>query len=284
MILEINTEKLSKLIKSFYKLTKIKIAVYDDEFREVFCYPKTHTAFCTMINNTPGVCLKCQQSNEIWCSACKEKDALVRFTCHAGLTEVVAPLKEGDKTIGYIMFGQITDIKDKKKFRERAFERCKDYPLDFDEFEEKIKSVQYKSEEEIEAVSNMLNTFVSYIYLEGIVVLREEGRAKRIIEFIDKNLDDDLSISVLCEKLSVSRTVLYEITRPVMADGIAAYIRGRRIERAKDLIKNTEKTIEEISGMVGFMDSNYFRRVFKKTVGVSAKNWRNKMEGKTEKK
>ena len=63
-----------------------------------------------------------------------------------------------------------------------------------------------------------------------------------------------------------------------MAEGIAAYIRNRRIERAKELIANTEKSVEEIAGMVGFLDSDYFRRVFKKTVGVSAKTWRNKMK------
>ncbi len=278
MILDINTERLSNLIKSFYELTKIKIVVYDDSFRELICYPSTDSAFCSMMKNTPDVNSKCHRSIEKWCQTCKEKDALVQYTCHAGLTEVVAPLKEGGNTIGYIMFGQIADIKDKQEFRKKVMECCREYPLDFGELEEKIKAVKYRGSEQIKAVSALLNTFVSYIYLESIVVLREDGKTKKVIEFIDEHLGEDLSISVLCEKMLVSRTVLYEITRPVMAEGIAAYIRNRRIEKAKELIANTEKSVEEIAGMVGFLDSNYFRRVFKKNVGVSAKTWRNKMK------
>ncbi len=283
MILEIDNERLLELIKSFYELTKIKIVVYDDSFREVICYPNIDSEFCSMMKNASGGNSRCYQSVEKWCQTCKEKDALVQYTCHAGLTEVVAPLKEGGNTIGYIMFGQITDIKDKQEFRKKVMECCREYPLDFGELEEKIKAVKYRGSEQIKAVSALLNTFVSYIYLESIVVLREDGKTKKVIEFIDEHLGEDLSISMLCEKMLVSRTVLYEITRPVMAEGIAAYIRNRRIEKAKELIANTEKSVEEIAGMVGFLDSNYFRRVFKKTVGVSAKTWRNKMKTKENK-
>ena len=68
--------------------------------------------------------------------------------------------------------------------------------------------------------------------------------------------------------------MLYNITKESMPDGIGKYIKIKRIEKAKTLLINTDKSVEEISGLVGFMDSNYFRRLFKQATGTSAKNYR----------
>ncbi len=90
------------------------MVVFDDKFNEIFCYPKAHTAFCDMMNKTPKIYEKCNKRAKKLCALCRDKEEMVTFTCHAGLTEVAVPLCEGNLTIGYIMFGQITNIKDKK--------------------------------------------------------------------------------------------------------------------------------------------------------------------------
>jgi AraC family L-rhamnose operon regulatory protein RhaS len=56
--------------------------------------------------------------------------------------------------------------------------------------------------------------------------------------------------------------------------GIAAYVRRRRMHRAKKLLKNTTLSIGEIAHTVGFTDYNYFSRVYKKTYGKSPKRYR----------
>ena len=54
-----------------------------------------------------------------------------------------------------------------------------------------------------------------------------------------------------------------------MPEGIAKYIRYNRIEKAKFLLRKSNKSIEEFSESVGFLDANYFRRVFKEVSGSS---------------
>jgi len=56
--------------------------------------------------------------------------------------------------------------------------------------------------------------------------------------------------------------------------GVANFIRKKRLEKAKLLIKTTEMKIPEISNAVGFSDYNYFLRVFKKQFGISPKKYR----------
>ena len=51
--------------------------------------------------------------------------------------------------------------------------------------------------------------------------------------------------------------------------GIAAYIREKRLAKAKNLITNSDLSIAEISSVVGFSDYNYFSRVYKSRYNVS---------------
>ena len=280
MLLDINMDKLKKLIESFYKLTKIKITVYDDSFNEILAYPPSHSAFCNMLNTIPEIHEKCNASAKALCALCRNENEMVMCTCHAGLTEVCAPLHESGITIGYIMFGQITNIKSKSEFAAKATECCKNYTLDPTEFEQRVSQVPYKNNEQLEAVSQIINTFTSYIYLERIISLKKEEKLNSIIEYIDLNTGVDLSIGALCERFSISKTLLYELTKSVMPDGIAKYIRSKRIEKARELISQTDKSIEEISGLVGFLDCNYFRRLFKQICGVSANTYRKNIKNR----
>ncbi|MBR5247857.1 MAG: PocR ligand-binding domain-containing protein [Lachnospiraceae bacterium] len=276
MFLDININKLTKLVKSFYELTKIRMVIYDDAFNEIFSYPVKHTVFCDMMNQNPQIHQKCTASASHACDQCRRQNRLIVYTCHAGLTEVVAPLYENNTTIGYIMFGQITNIKNRPEFAKKARLKCENYPLDFEEFAKKIKTVPYKTNSQLEAISEIMNVFTTYISLQKIVSTKQEETLESILDYIDKNLHSDLSVQSICEKFSISKTVLYDLTQSAMPGGIAKYIRLKRIEKAKELLFTTDKPVEEISGLSGFMDCNYFRRVFKQATGLSAKSYRKK--------
>lgn len=274
MLLDINMRKLSTLVESFYKLTKIKVAIYDASFSLIFTYPTVDSPFCKMMNKNPDVHKNCQKSVREHCELCRAEKRMVTSTCHAGLVEAVTPLYENNILIGYLMFGQITNVKNKSDFMGKVRELCSSYPLDRKEFDRKLLTVPYKNNEQLIAASEIINALTAYIYLEHIVTLKKEETLSAVIEYIDSNLSSDLSTHTLCEHFYVSKTVLYEITKPVMQDGIAKYVRNKRMSKAKELIVNTDASIEEISGMVGFLDANYFRRLFKQLYGMSAAAYR----------
>ena len=50
---------------------------------------------------------------------------------------------------------------------------------------------------------------------------------------------------------------------------VNGYLTALRIEKAKELLKATDKSVAEVARLVGFNDYNYFIRVFKKTVGTT---------------
>ena len=55
------------------------------------------------------------------------------------------------------------------------------------------------------------------------------------------------------------------------------YVTAIRMEKAKELLSSTDKSMKEICSAVGYQDPNYFSRSFKKNVGVTPTEYK---EGK----
>ena len=67
---------------------------------------------------------------------------------------------------------------------------------------------------------------------------------------------------------------LYDSANEYLGQGIAEHIKSLRIKEARRLLKETNLAVHEIADKVGFNDYNYFCRVFKKEVGMPAKQYR----------
>ena len=52
------------------------------------------------------------------------------------------------------------------------------------------------------------------------------------------------------------------------------YVTGKRMEKAKKLLRDTDRSSGEIARAVGYKDPHYFSFVFKKTQGISPKEYR----------
>ena len=55
---------------------------------------------------------------------------------------------------------------------------------------------------------------------------------------------------------------------------LTAYIEGIRMENAKELLKNEGLSIADVAASVGYLDTNYFGKVFKKYSGITPGQYR----------
>ena len=76
------------------------------------------------------------------------------------------------------------------------------------------------------------------------------------------------------KEFHISRNKLYDSANEYLGQGIAEHIKSLRIKEARRLLKETNLAVHEIADKVGFNDYNYFCRVFKKEVGMPAKQYR----------
>ena len=274
MSLWYHENELMELMKDFYTLTGIRIILFDESYREILAYPPKEKSVCFCLRENPEFDQKCRQSDEESFQRCKKNKCVHIFKCHAGLSEATAPVLENGHIIGYMMFGQVTNNKNKDIFLEEMTALCKEYQIEQD-LSYRIRKIKYRSNEQLHAAAKLLDAYVHYIRLKDIVHPSGEQLIDAIDAFLEKHLSEEIDVNRICHEMNIGRTRLYELIHPHTDGGIAAYVRNKRLVHAKKLIQTTDLSIPEIAEACGFSDYNYFLRIFKQKFGVSSRRLRN---------
>ena len=99
---------------------------------------------------------------------------------------------------------------------------------------------------------------------------------KQTVAYIRTHYSEDISSSVIAEKLYVSDGYLRALFKKECSCTIKDYIQQYRIERAKELLLKDEKKIYEIAGQCGFASSQHFSRVFHQLTGMTPGEYKTK--------
>ena len=98
---------------------------------------------------------------------------------------------------------------------------------------------------------------------------------EKIIDHINRDYSDpNLSIQTFADINNMSPVYLGRVFKKITAKSIAAYIIDVRMEKAKELITETNQPIKKITEKVGFTSNNYFYTVFKKYFGITPTEYR----------
>ncbi len=107
---------------------------------------------------------------------------------------------------------------------------------------------------------------------------RLSSEAQRLVRkamaYIHENYHQPLSRQDLARHVGMSDDYLTFCFRQELGLTPIAYLNRYRVTQAKMLLKETSKSITEIALDVGFSDSGYFSRVFRKEAGVSPEAYR----------
>lgn len=274
MSIKIIVESLKEIMQSFYTLTGIRIIIFDTEYNEVLSCPPEDSKLCSIMKYNPSAREKCKECDMNSFKECRRKGELIIYKCHAGMVETATPLKENGGVIGYAMFGQIVDNKNKDTLREKIAELSTKYGLDTAEALQAADYVKYKSVNQIYATSKILETCASYILLKELVSNKNDKLFSKINKYIEDNLSGNITTDTICKEFNISRSSLYRMFEDNNLDGIAKLIKHKRMEKAKKLIRYSDIAISEIATVIGFDDYNYFSKVFKHTYGISPSKFR----------
>lgn len=109
---------------------------------------------------------------------------------------------------------------------------------------------------------------------------RENSTVFLIKDYINKNYkNESLSIKDISEHVFLSSSYICTIFKSETGKTLNQYITEFRIEKAKKLLMDSRYKITDISAKVGYNDGNYFGKSFKKLVGMSPSEYRDKYMG-----
>ncbi|AUC81025.1 hybrid sensor histidine kinase/response regulator transcription factor [Lacinutrix sp. Bg11-31] len=98
----------------------------------------------------------------------------------------------------------------------------------------------------------------------------EDKFLKKIISIIHEDINNHaFGSKELAKKLFLSESQVYRKLKAISGKSTALFIRSIRLQKSKDLIQTTNRTIAEIAYDVGFNDPSWFSRAFKEEFGLS---------------
>ena len=94
-------------------------------------------------------------------------------------------------------------------------------------------------------------------------------RLKPVIAYIAERFSDKLRIETLADKIMVSADYFTKMFKDSIGKTPVDYINGIRVNKAMQLLIDTNLSMTEISESVGFCNANYFHKIFKQYMGIS---------------
>jgi two-component system response regulator YesN len=96
-------------------------------------------------------------------------------------------------------------------------------------------------------------------------------------DYIEKNYNENLTLNKIAEITYLNPNYFCEFFKEETSQTFIDYLTNVRIKKAKELLKDVRVKVYEVSDIVGYNDSAYFCRVFKKIVGVTPSQFREKL-------
>ncbi len=98
--------------------------------------------------------------------------------------------------------------------------------------------------------------------------------AKKAIDYVDSNYFTDLKIDDICSYLNINKSYFCALFKNETGYTFSNFLNRFRIEKSKELLKNRDLSILDISLRVGFNNQNYFNTIFKKLTGKTPLQYR----------
>ena len=111
------------------------------------------------------------------------------------------------------------------------------------------------------------------------ITIGDNSSFKVVREYMNEHLfDSDLSLGYMAENLGFNSSYLSGIIKQIYGIPFQEYVALKRMEQAKILCLSTDMKNYEIAEEIGYEDVNYFTNRFKKTFGITPKQFKQGMK------
>lgn len=97
----------------------------------------------------------------------------------------------------------------------------------------------------------------------------EQEKIQKAKDFIITNLDKNITIPIIASYIGTNQCYLKKAFKEVTGQTIFEFLQENRMVKAKNILQNTSKSIQEISSIVGYASISSFSQTYKKYFGIS---------------
>lgn len=112
------------------------------------------------------------------------------------------------------------------------------------------------------------------IYDKLLYGYQDKGIVWRICNYVLENIDSELSLKIVADKLYMNKTYISEAFKQKTGISFINYLTMVKIERSKILMQTENLKLYEIAEKLGYKDVEYFGKIFKKYIGITPTEFR----------
>ena len=98
---------------------------------------------------------------------------------------------------------------------------------------------------------------------------------RKLASKISKNVSEDYNVEEMALGLGLTQAKLQEGFKLLFSRTVIEYLRHVRLEKARDLLNNTDYNISQVVYAIGFSSRSYFSKIFKRKYGLSPSQFLN---------
>lgn len=298
----INVESFQKIQDDIAKATDTAIIMVDYTGKPITKHSNC-SKFCSMIRKIKDysiLCEKCDSRGGI--ESVRTKGAYI-YKCHKGIVDFAVPIIVGEQYLGAIMAGQILVEDDNNLDLEEVVRINTDFKhLDnkiSKQLDEEYKKLPIMNFEKIKSIAQMIFHVSNYIVQKDVnnISLNEvnnkilykdnikntnlktnkneyDSPIVKAIEYIDDNIHENISLDKMSFVCNLSKCYFSKLFKKETGLNFVTYLNKKKMSKSKQLLKNTDSSINNIATDLGFDDCGYFIRIFKKQEGITPKQYR----------
>lgn len=281
----LNVPKWETIQNCFAELTNTAISLIDIAGNPV-----------TACSNVSDFCQAVRENIQLD-SLCRECDALAGleafrnrkpyiFICHCNLVAVAVPIVNGRRYIGAVMIGAFPP---NESTFENGVQGISDEVgvthIGEDRLAGLFQKLSARTYDDIKNISETIRAIIEGLMAQSCKITYGECVACPVngignspvspaLAYIEKNRNEMINMSEMARLCNMSDSYFSRLFPKVMGETFKKYVNRRKIEWSKEQLINTNDTVEKIAADYGFMNPNYFIRVFKQYCEMTPMEYR----------
>jgi AraC-like DNA-binding protein/ligand-binding sensor protein len=264
-----------------WRMFGVNIALVSPDGKRVVMFETEKRAqpFCFALDQCAAgraLCTMCDQSRFL---EARRGAQVLRYHCHAGLTEFIVPVVRDGGTIALLQCGQVHErapTEAEWRITRRGLVAAGIDPKPLRKLFQRNRVLPPQRQNDLldllELIANRL------AHADEHRLRAEPGRMQmqlgRAVTFIEAHLAERLTLPAIARAANVSTRSLMRLFKREIGTSVVEFTLRRRVSRARDLLKRTDHTCSEIAFESGFGSVQHFNRIFRRFQEMSPRQWR----------
>ena len=220
-------------------------------------------------------CLKFQKTLEREASA-----KATTLKCFAGMCESAVPVRVGRDVVAFLMTGHVLLHHGNKKAFSPVARALLSFGsgIDLKKAEEAWLATRVLSPKQYQAFVAMLEVFARHLetIAGGLAPKQDKGspHIRRVRGYIEEHPEKELSLASVAKLINLSAHYLCKKFKHETGMSFTDYVEHVRVEKAKSLLRDPARRVNEVCFDSGFRSLSQFNRAFKKQAGTSPTSFR----------